>query len=107
MTVKGRTTPRWGRDKSARWDSHEGNGFRTRSYPARPEGNPAPVKTVIEQVDLPGRPGAAERDLTLTWADDDTFTLQLTGWYTTTVDLNERQARFLRDTLRNRWFPAD
>ena len=54
---------------------------------------------------LNGRPGHAERSVMLTRVGED-FSIQLDGWYTTTVDLNPRQIAFLRDTL-NRWFPCE
>lgn len=99
MTVKGRTTPRWGRDRSARWDPGPTN--RVRSYPPRPTASlPEPE---IQRADLPGRRGAAERSLHLT-RDGDEVTLQLAGWFTDELTLNARHARFLRDTL-TAWFP--
>jgi hypothetical protein len=104
MTITGRTTPKWGRDRSARWDSNPENGFRTRSYPhvaPKPEAMiPEP-----EAAHLVTRPGHAERDLTLTRRGDEVSIL-LKGWYTTALDLNERQLLFLRDTL-NAWFPEE
>jgi hypothetical protein len=100
MTIQGRTTPKWGRDRSARWDSHAENGFRTRSYP-HVEVKPEAMIPEPEAIHLTTRPGHAERDLTLTRRGGE-ITILLKGWYTTTVDLNDRQARFLRDTL-NEW----
>lgn len=110
MTIKGRTTPRWGRDKSARWDSHAENGFRTRSYPALTQvAPPAPPPT--ERVELPGRPGAAERDMTLALhraapTGGDLLTIVTHGWTTAEMCLTTRQIHALRDAL-NTWFPPD
>lgn len=103
MTILGRTTEKWGRDRSARWDSHEGNGFRTRSYPGVRTVDLTPHLLTIAALD--GRPGYAERDMALTRKGTD-VTIALAGWYNTTLDLNERQALFLRDTL-NSWFPNE
>jgi hypothetical protein len=104
MTITGRTTPKWGRDRSARWDSNPENGFRTRSYPhvepREPEESPD-----LNGAWLRGRPGYTERDVTLTRVGDE-VSMRLSGWYTTTLDLNERQILFLRDTL-NEWFPEE
>jgi hypothetical protein len=99
MTIQGRTTPKWGRDRSARWDSNPENGYRTRSYPhvePKPEG-----PRHLTGAWLPGRPGHAERDLGIQRVDGD-ITIHTEGWYPTTLTLNDRQARFLRDTL-NQW----
>lgn len=47
---------------------------------------------------LPGRIGAAEGDLTITTTETDT-TITLSGWFTNTLTLNDRQAAFLFRTL--------
>jgi hypothetical protein len=97
MSVTGRTTKRWGRDKSARWDPGPTN--RSRSYPAVEQ--PAEVVPVaLRRAELPGRRGAAERHLLIEGRD--VLNISLIGWYTDKVSLDERQARFLRDTL-NAW----
>jgi hypothetical protein len=109
MTIQGRTTPKWGRDRSARWDSNPENGYRTRSYPHVEPNEPQPEEPAIGWVALDGRPGYAERDIEIDrspgFATGD-LTIRLKGWYTTTLDLNERQIAFLRDTL-NAWFPEE
>lgn len=98
MSITGRTSPRWGRDRSARWDP--GPSHKMRSYPSAPQPQP-PVPAEPKRAELPGRPGAAERNLLI---EQSAFLhVSLLGWYTDTVSLNERQARFLRDTL-NQWF---
>lgn len=110
MTTKGRTTPRWGRDRSARWDSHAENGFRIRSYPARPE--PKDAAPESREAGISGLPGAAQRNMFLKYvtvpADPPTCTLEVAtdGWYRNVVTLDKRQARFLRDML-NDWFPPE
>jgi hypothetical protein len=102
MTIQGRTTPKWGRDRSARWDSHAENGYRTRSYPHVDARNPTSMTPVVEKATLPGRPGFTERQMDiLRWGQD--ISIQTEGWYCTIMDLNERQVLFLRDTL-NEWF---
>jgi hypothetical protein len=104
MTITGRTTPKWGRDRSARWDSNPENGFRTRSYPhveTKPE-EPLTIKGAW----LPGRPGHAERALHIRRADNGDTEIHTAGWYPTTITLNDRQVRFLRDTL-NEWLEEE
>ena len=111
MTIQGRRTEKWGRDKSARWDSHEGNGFRTRSYPHVDVRNRAVLDPELKQIaGLEGRPGYAERNLGITRTigkePEDIVTVHLDGWYETAIEFNERQIAFLRDTL-NAWFPPE
>jgi hypothetical protein len=74
-----------------------------RSYPSRPPiAQPPPAETT--RADLPGRPGAAERAMTL--EKNHLYHISLNGWFTEKLSLDERQARFLRDTLEL-WLPAE
>ena len=106
MTIKGRTSEHWGRYGS-RWDSNKDNGYRTRSYPSRPK---PVIKGDTITTDacalLVNRPGAAERDFSLTRLGGDEVLLQLSGWLIDNLTLNARQLRFLRDQL-NEWFPPE
>jgi hypothetical protein len=105
MTITGRTTPKWGRDRSARWDSHAENGYRTRSYPHVLQKETLTVITT-PVAELTGRPGYAERSMVMARGGDDLLTVRLEGWYDTTIELNARQITFLRDML-NAWFPEE
>lgn len=98
--MKGRTAQPWGRDRSMRWDTGTSTVFR---FTAPVERGGEPV-TNPDTAILPGRRGYAERDLTVMRPEDTHILVALNGWYTDTLTLNERQARFLRDTLA-RWFP--
>lgn len=102
MSVQGRTTPRWGRDKSARWDPGPTN--KKRSYPAvELPGPKAPVADMLVHDHLPGRRGATERalDIHLTHAGVTPMRVEISldGWFRDRVELNERQVRYLRDAL--------
>jgi hypothetical protein len=104
MSITGRTTRRWGRDKSARWDPGPTN--RSRSYPAIPQPEtPAPAEP--HRVELRGRRGAAERTMIVTstpaGASPMTVEVALVGWYADRVTLDERQARRLLEVLHDQF----
>jgi hypothetical protein len=105
MTIKGRTSKPWGRS-GARWDSHAENGYRSRSYPARPEPKGEGQRDLMQHWRLAGRPGAAEPHLAINATHNGAtpmrVEIELEGWLKSRVELNERQAIFLRDTL-NDW----
>lgn len=92
----GRTTEKWGRDRSARWDL----GSSTRSYPARPRTTqPLPDRPPVWRETLPGRRGAAETQLTIAQTETGDLEIRTHGWYAAVVTLNPRQVAFLRETL--------
>lgn len=72
---------------------------------------PAPLVIEPKTATLAGRPGAAEPVLRLEWGTEPhsngpELSIRLGGWLIQRLDLNQRQAAYLRDRL-NEWLPSD
>jgi hypothetical protein len=107
MTVKGRALTRRQHRVGGKLDP---DVHGVRSYPAAPVPK-EPETPEMKSAQLPGRPGATERWLGMDWfwsttAGEMHLAVETDGWYPTVLTLDERQARFLRDTL-NEWFPDE
>lgn len=108
MTVKGRTLKARQHRVGGKLDPdvHGVRFYPTAPVPKQPE---IPDSRHAEQ---PTRPGAAERRLVLDldWnlnQGDWTLSMHTEGWYPSLdFEIDERQARFLRDTLLE-WFPPE
>lgn len=107
MTVKGRTITQRQHRVGGKLDP---DVHGVRFYPTAPvPQEPLPPDSKVAK--LPARRGAAERALTLDWYFSKTqgamqLLILTEGWFDESVHLDERQAKFLRDTL-NEWFPDE